>query len=255
MKIKALYSLFACILRHATARGYINWHVKYRRKKKISVYCGLVVMKFIGGILAFSLAVISCGTFASAAAEKFNLNKDHTYVGFDVSYLVVARVAGQFDDFKGSFVIDKDHPERSRADIIIKTGSVNTGIQSRDDDIRSPGLFNTAHFPTMIFHSRKIAMEPDNTGHIFGDLTLLGVTRPVTMDIARVPGVKHKESHKEKVFSEGLIITGKIRRSDFGMNAYVRPIGNTVTLYVCYNTEQCNKQGTLQKEIKPKYNN
>ena len=140
------------------------------------------------GILFVAALIIAGGANAAGAAEKFALDKDRTYVGFEVSYLILVRVSGRFDDFKGSFIIDREHPENSRADIVIQTASVNTGIEARDADIRGPGLFNAAVHPTMIFHSRKIEMEPDNTGRITGDLTLLGITKPVTLTLVKEPG-------------------------------------------------------------------
>jgi polyisoprenoid-binding protein YceI len=209
-------------------------------------------MRLFGAILTVVFAVIATG--AIAAPEKFILDKDHTYVGFDVSYLILARVSGRFDDFQGSFVINREHPEKNRADIIIKTGSVNTGIKTRDEDIRGPGLFNANRHPTMVFHSQKIELGPDNTGVMNGDLTLLGITKPVTMDIFRIPDPKFKGSGKDESFAGGFKATGKIKRSDFGMNAYIRPIGNTVTLYVCYNMIECGGEDTDQKKIKPRYN-
>ncbi len=176
---------------------------------------------------------ILTGGQASADAEKFNLDKDHTSVGFQVSYMILARVSGQFDDFEGSFVIDHDHPDKSRADIKIQTASVDTGLDWRDEDIRGPGLFNAALHPTMVFHSRSIEMGPDNTGHITGDLTLLGITKPVSLDLTMGPG-------EDENLPDGFRVTGHIKRSDFGMNAFIRPIGNVVTLLVCYNMAQCD---------------
>lgn len=211
-------------------------------------------MKFFYSFLIITFVAATSVT-AHASPEKFSLDKNHTYVGFDVSYLIVARVSGRFDDFQGSFVIDREHPEKNRADIIIKTGSVDTGIKAWDEDIRGPGLFDTAHYPTMVFHSKKIEMGLDNTGLITGDLTLLGITKPVTMDIVRVPDLKFKGPGKDESFAGGFKAIGKIKRSDFGMNAYIKPIGNTVTLYVCYNMVKCGGENANQEEIKPKYNN
>lgn len=210
-------------------------------------------MRLWGAIVAVAFAVTAYR--AVAAPEKFILNKDHTYVGFDVSYLILARVSGHFDDFQGSFVINPEHPEKNRADIIIKTGSVNTGIKTWDEDIRGPGLFNAIQYPTMVFHSQKVEMETDNSGVLTGHLTLLGITKPVTMDIVRIPDPAFKGTGMDDSFAEGFKVTGKIKRSDFGMNAYIRPIGNTVTLYVCYDMIKCGGEDTNQEKIKPRYNN
>lgn len=198
------------------------------------------------GLILLVAFIIAGGADASSAVEKFNLDKDHTTVGFNVSYLVLARVSGRFDDFKGSFIIDRENPENSRADIIIQTASVNTGFKARDADIRGPGLFNADRYPTMVFHSDTIQMGPDNTGQMTGDLTLLGITKPVTLDLVKEPG-------EDKNLTNGYKVTGKIKRSDFGMNAFIRPIGNVVTLLVCYNMAECTSEETRQKN-KARYN-
>lgn len=202
-------------------------------------------MKRLGVILVVAF-IIAGGADASSAVEKFNLDKDHTTVGFNVSYLVLARMSGRFDDFNGSFIIDREHPENSRADIIIQTASVNTGIKARDADIRGPGLFNADRYPTMVFHSDAIQMRLDNTGQITGDLTLLGITKPVRLNFTKVPG-------EDKNLTNGYIVTGQIKRSDFGMNAFIRPIGNIVTLLVCYNMAECDSDDAGQQN-KARYN-
>lgn len=226
---------------------------RYATKNVIKLPMDGSCMKFFGVILTV-IFVLASSAIARAAPEKFVLDKEHTYVGFDVSYLIVARVSGRFDDFQGSFVIDREHPEKNRADIVIKTGSVNTGIKTRDDDIRGPDLFNADQYPTMVFHSKMIELRSDNTGVMTGDLTLLGITKSVTMDIVRVPDLKFKGPGKDEGFAGGFKATGKIERSDFGMNAYIKPVGNTVTLYVCYGMIKCGGENTNQEKIKPKYN-
>ncbi len=179
-----------------------------------------------------ALTLITSGAHASGSTEKFTLDKEHTTVGFSVRYLIFAKVKGQFKDFKGTFVIDPEQPDNNRVDITVQTASVRTGIKTRDEDIRGPGLFNAAIHPTMTFHSNIIEMRDNNTGRIKGNLTLLGITKPIILDLVKTAGA-------DQNLSSGFKVTGKIKRSDFGMNAYVQPIGNTVTLLVCYNTREC----------------
>ncbi len=196
--------------------------------------------------LLITLLILTGDAYASGGVKKFVLDKDHTTVGFNVSYMIFASVSGRFDNFEGSFIIDRERPENSRADIIIQTASVNTGNEARDADIRGPSLFKTDSYPTMVFYSRRIEMGPDNTGQMTGDLTLLGITKPVTLSFIKGQGA-------DKNFADGFKVTGKIKRSDFGMNAYIKPIGNTVTLLVCYNMEECTSE-EVQRDNKPQYN-
>jgi polyisoprenoid-binding protein YceI len=206
-------------------------------------------------VLTGVLVFFSIGAVAQPGSEKFSLSKDLTYIGFDVSYLLLFRATGRFNDFDGVFIIDHVHPEGSRADIIIKTTSVSTGDKLRDSDIRGPALFDAEKYPEMVFHSDKVQIGSDNKGFITGALTLRGVTRPVTMKIIRVPGVSAPENTREKSFSDGFLVTGEIKRSDFGMNNYIRPIGDIVTLYVCYKLEKCDSLYTQNRKTTYQYNN
>lgn len=206
-------------------------------------------------IFAILFSALIIGTDGAAqASETFILDKERTHIGFDVSYLIVSRVRGRFDDFHGSFVIDHDHPEKNRADIVIKTGSVDTGIKARDEELRSPAFFDTDRHPVMVFHSQKIELGPDNTGLVTGNLTLLGVTRPVTLNLVRIPGAQKDNSTEGERFADGFRVTGKIKRSDFGMNAYLKPIGNSVTLYLCYGRIKCSGEDAYEKEQRKRYN-
>jgi polyisoprenoid-binding protein YceI len=153
-------------------------------------------MKFFGIICTTAVICLTGSTLTLAAPEKFNLDKDLTYVGFSVSYLAIVPVNGRFDDFEGAFIIDSEHPENNRADIIIKTTSIDAGSESRNRDIRGPALFNVEEYPEMIFHSSAIELFPDNTGLIKGNLTLRGVTKPVTLDLIRVPDIETQEAKK-----------------------------------------------------------
>lgn len=193
-----------------------------------------------------TLLILAVGANNASAAEKFSLNKDYTSIRFTVNYLLVLKVNGQFNDFMGSFVIDREHPEKSRADIIIQTASVETGIDLRDSEIRGPLLFNADRYPTMVFRSRKIEITSDNTGQITGDLTLLGITKPVTLNLVQSLG-------KDKNFVYGFKLTGQIKRSEFGMNAFMT-IGNVVTLLVCYNVTDCAIEEAQQINAKSRYN-
>lgn len=211
-------------------------------------------MKLFSAFFLLALFIMTTGSAAQPAPEKFSLDKDLTYVGFEVRYLLLLRVTGQFDDFEGAFVIDRQQPENNRADIIIKTASVNTGVKSRDQDIRGPALFNADIYPEMVFHSDHIVLRPDNTGIITGHLTLRGITKPITLELTRVEEEGAQITAHSNSFADGFLVTGKIKRSDFGMNEFIMPIGDTVTLYVCYKLKTCDGTDTRRRKAAHKYN-
>lgn len=211
-------------------------------------------MKSFRAILIFALVIIATSASAKANPEKIILDKSLTYAGFDVSYLLILRIKGHFDDFKGDLTIDRDHPENSHADIIVKTTSIDTGVKSRNRDIRGPALFDADKYPEMIFHSDKIKLGPDNTGLITGHLTLRGVTKPITLDLVEIPDVEAHKNKKDNTLANGFMVEGKIKRSDFGMNSFIRPIGDVVTLFVCYKLKKCDSLYARVQKPKYRYN-
>ena len=197
----------------------------------------------------FIAVVITLGlTHVCLASEKFNLDKGDTIIRFHVSYFILAKVSGHFNDFSGSFVIDRDNPKNSSVNIVIQTDSVDTGFVARDNEIRGPSLFNSALYPEMHFHSHIFEPGPEsNTGHIIGELSLHGETRPMILDLHQVPG-KHNSD------TVGFVVTGQIKRSDFGMDGFMIPVGDVVTLLVCYNVQDCKAPDTKPEMYKPRYN-
>jgi len=182
------------------------------------------------------------------AAEKFTLDKADTIIRFNVSYFILTRVSGHFNDFTGSFVIDRDDLKNSSVDMVIQTDSVDTGFAARDSEIRGPGLFNAVLYPEMRFHSHIFEIRPeDNAGHIIGELSLHGVTKPMVLDLHQVAG-KHNSD------TVGFVVTGQIKRSDFGMDGFKVPVGDIVTLLVCYNVQDCKAPDTKPEMYKPQYN-
>ncbi|NCT41573.1 MAG: polyisoprenoid-binding protein [Alphaproteobacteria bacterium] len=196
----------------------------------------------ISGFMTLGLAHVCL------AAEKFNLDKAETTIRFAVSYFILTSVSGHFNDFTGSFVIDRDDPENSSVDMVIQTDSVDTGFAARDSEIRGPGLFNAALYPEMHFHSHIFEIGPeDNAGHIIGELSLHGVTKPMVLDLHQVAG-KHNSD------TVGFVVTGQIKRSDFGMDGFMIPVGDIVTLLVCYNVQDCKARDTISEVNRPLYN-
>lgn len=201
------------------------------------------IVKIFSVILTMTFVIFSISTTALAAQEKFSLDENNSYVGFEVSYFFLMEVTGHFNDFEGIIIIDRKHPENSYTNLVVKTTSIDAGSKSRNKDIRGPALFNVDKYPEMIFHGDKIEIGPGNTALIRGNLTLLGVTRPLTLDlITGVPDVKSHETGNDNAFSDGFKITGKFKRSDFGMNGSSGPLGNVVDLFLCYKLEECNDE-------------
>jgi polyisoprenoid-binding protein YceI len=105
----------------------------------------------------------------------------HTNVNFAVRHMGISTVRGRFDDVTGTIVANATSPEKSSVTVTIKTASIDTDIKMRDDYLRSPDFFDVAKYPEITFRSTRIQRGRNNDFVAHGDLTMHGVTRPVSL--------------------------------------------------------------------------
>lgn len=187
------------------------------------------IAKLIG---AASLAALSLTAPVHAASDSFKIDADHTNILFMVNHLGYSRMIGQFQEFGGQFTFDDQAVENSSLELTIKTASVDTDHQARDDHLRSPDFFNATEFPEMTFKSTKIEKTGEKTGKITGDLTLLGVTKPVTLDVTFNQKAPHPLPQYNGVLVAGFSATTKLLRSDFGMKTFVPNVGDEIDIII-----------------------
>jgi len=149
---------------------------------------------------------------------------------FKVSHFGWSNNWGRFNDVSGSIDFDKADVTKSKVSITIKTASIDTNHGKRDAHLRSPDFFNAKEFPEMKFVSTKIDKTGDKTANVTGNLTLLGVTKPVTLSVTWNKEGPHFRN-KDKIHT-GFSATGTIKRSDFGMKKFVPAIGDTITIFL-----------------------
>ena len=161
----------------------------------------------IATVIALTLPVV-------ASASTWNIDPDHSNVGFKVRHLMVSNVKGSFDKYTGIVEIDDKDITKSKVEVTIDTSSVNTNVHKRDVHLRSADFFDVAKFPTMSFVSKKVAKTGTDTLKITGDLTLHGVTRQVVLD---VEGLSKESKDPWGNIRRGATATTKINRKDFGL--------------------------------------
>jgi polyisoprenoid-binding protein YceI len=174
---------------------------------------------------------------AAAAPDSYTLDPYHTFPNFTLDHLGLSTIYGRFNKTTGKFTID--HAAKSGSvDLSVDTASVDTGdsdkgtrARSRDEHLRSADFFNAAEFPKMTYKSTSVAFSGDNPASIEGNLTLLGVTKPLKLTIERFKCNPASGTAKERC---GGNATGKIKRSDFGMKTGIPNIGDEVTLVVSF---------------------
>lgn len=184
-----------------------------------------------------AVALLALPFAAFAAPESYTIDSYHTYPNFTVDHLGVSTMYGRFDKASGKATLDKAAKTGS-LELTIDTVSVTTGdndkgsrARSRDEHLRSADFFNVAEFPKATYKSTKVVFTGDNPSAIEGNLTLLGVTKPVNLTIERFKCNAASGNNKERC---GGNATGKFKRSDFGMKFGVPNIGDEITLLVSF---------------------
>ena len=143
---------------------------------------------------------------------KWNIDSDHSVAGFEVRHMKVATVRGQFNTIKGTLDFDPDNPARSSVEATIDISGLTTGNKTRDDHLRSPDFLDVERYPAMTFRSTAVEITGTNRFKLLGDLTIHGITRPVTMDVEFFGPLKAPFGGETTM---GFAATAAISRFDF----------------------------------------
>ncbi len=165
---------------------------------------------------------------AQAAPEKFILDTAHTYPFFEINHLGWSTTHGSFQKVIGTATLDFAAKTGS-AEILIDANSLDTGHLKRDEHLRGEDFFAVAQYPTITFKADKLSFEGDKLIKADGQLTLRGITRPVTLNFNQFKCGEHPIYKK---YYCGGDATATIQRSDFGMTAYPGAVGEQVKLSI-----------------------
>ena len=172
-------------------------------------------MKLMTKILvAFSAAIIFSTADAWAETERYNVDLDHSIVGFSVAHMVVSKTTGRFTDYSGFIEMDPEARTVKAIEAVIQTASVNTNHAKRDTHLRTPDFFDVEKFPTMTYKMKSYEKKGDKYV-TKGDLALHGITKEIALT-GTFNGVVPKDPGGNT--RAGFTAEGKINRKDFGMN-------------------------------------
>jgi len=175
-------------------------------------------------------SVIAMTTLASAALPtQWQLDDAHTRVGFSVNHLGFSTTMGHFNDVKGIVNYDIKAPNKANMDFIIVTDSIDTNWDARDAHLKKDEFFNVAKYPTMTFKSTNITFKNPQQATVTGDFTLLGQTKPLTLDVT-LNKIANSPMTKEPVI--GFRATGVIDRAAYGMTAFASGITTEVPIQI-----------------------
>lgn len=163
---------------------------------------------------------------AAGGAGVYAIDAVHSTVHFKVKHANTSWFIGRFDGKEGTVQLDPAAPEKSSVDVTIAVDSIDTGNGDRDKHLKSAEFFDAAQFPKATFKSKSVAKK-GNALAVSGDLSLHGVTKPVTIDMEQTGSGEMMGSSIVGFFG-----TLAIKRSDFGMKSYLDMLGDDVTLTI-----------------------
>lgn len=159
------------------------------------------------------LAFLSLTAFTTLDTVWTN-DDAHSQLGFTVSHLGISDVSGTFNDFDVKITSAKPDFSDAVVELTAKTASIDTRVEDRDKHLKSPDFFDVEKYPTMNFKSTAVKKAGKNSYKLIGNLTLNGVTKPVTMDMVYNGTVENPMSKKQ---TAGFQVSGTIKRSDFNL--------------------------------------
>ncbi|MGE6796532.1 YceI family protein [Psychrobacter okhotskensis] len=175
-------------------------------------------------------SALAITTMASAALpSQWQLDDSHTRVGFSVNHLGFSTTMGRFNDVQGTVNYDIKTPNKTNMNFTIATDSIDTNWDARDKHLKTDEFFNVAKYPTMTFKSTKVSFINPQQAKITGDFTMLGQTKPLTLDVT-LNKIANSPLTKEPVI--GFRATGNIDRAAYGMTAYASGITTNVPIQI-----------------------
>jgi len=144
--------------------------------------------------------------------STWQIDTAHTVVSFRAKHMMISNVRGFMPGVTGTIELDEASPERSRVEVTIPAATIDTGMEARDNHLRSADFLDAERHPSLTFASVGIARRGDRLA-ITGDLTIRGVTRPVVLDATPLGIVAGMDGRRHSAFEA----TTKIRRSDWGL--------------------------------------
>ena len=187
--------------------------------------------------IVIALFVTALPLAAAAAPESFTIDPFHSHPHFQVNHLGFMNMTGRFDKMSGKIVMDSAN-KSGTVELAIETASVNTGdhekgsrTRSRDEHLRQADFFNAAEFPRMTFKGTAARWTGEWPSAVEGQLTLLGVTRPVTLTVENWKCGPDPRTQGKRYMCGGNA-SGTIKRSEFGMKFGIPNVGDEIKLMI-----------------------
>lgn len=166
-------------------------------------------------LMAIALALATMSAGAQAQTSTWSIDPAHSSINFEVRHMGVSNVHGSINSLKGTVVYNEQDITKSSVQATADTSTVNTNVEKRDQDLKSPKFFDVAQFPQLSFKSTSVS-KSDGKLTLTGDLTMHGVTKTVTLDL---DGPAPPQTDKNGKTRSGFSASGVLKRTDFGVGA------------------------------------
>jgi polyisoprenoid-binding protein YceI len=188
---------------------------------KRSARIALVVLLFMTAGAAF------------AATETYSFDKYHSLIGFRIRH-VVSKVEGRFKTFDGTITLDRGNPAASKVELTIQAASVDTAVEQRDNDLRSPNYFDVEKYPTITFRSTKVQPKGNDQYEVTGEFSMHGVTKTIQVPVKYLGAGKMGKTEKA-----GFEVSLPLKREDYGIGKENPILGDEVEINI---QVEANKQ-------------
>jgi polyisoprenoid-binding protein YceI len=189
-------------------------------------------------LLLASVSVFAADGAQLPAAEKYDIDASHSGVVFGWSHFGFSNPTARFDKIEGSVLLDKADLTKSSISVTLPLEGLDSRVAKLDEELRGPDFLDAAKYPTITFKSNKVEKTGDSGLRITGNLTVHGVTKPVTLDakvnkigLFEIPGVI-------KAQAAGFDATTVIKRSDFGVTKYVPAVSDEISVRITLDAKQ-----------------
>ena len=145
---------------------------------------------------------------------SWNIDRSHSQITFSVRHMMISNVHGRFEEFAGTVDFNEQDPSLSTVSVEIDAASINTREPQRDTHLTSPDFLNAAEFPKLTFRSTRVELVGDSHARLHGDLTIRGLSRPVTLDVEYAGTAKSPWG----TTSAGFSASTRINRKDWDLN-------------------------------------
>lgn len=188
---------------------------------------------FASVTLLFALTTVLPASAATPDVPKgtYKIDPDHAQVIFMIQHMGLSTFYGRFGTVSGALTVDPAAPEQSTLDAQIDMTNISTHVEKLDSELKD-SVFDSAKYPTATFKATKIVVTGDKTGTVTGDMTIKGITKPVTLNVTFNGG--RNSPIPFAPYRLGFDATGTIHRADFGLTGYIWGgfVGDDVTIAI-----------------------